>query len=129
MGMFSALNKNFDSPFTSAKDFDDVPFASLEEIFKNYGDLPFLIRGFWLNPKSKFGTHGVAMAEFMGDDGEVERYNLSLPAHCNESIETILATPEYIGGINDGKCVAKAVKYTAKKYNRECFTIQFIDED
>lgn len=129
MGMFTALNKNFESPFIGAKDFDDVSFVNLEEIYKNYGDLPFLIRGFWLNPKSKYGTHGVAMIEIMSDNGELERYNLSLPAHCNESIETILATPDYINGINADKCVAKIVKYTAKKYNRECYTIQFIDAE
>ena len=127
MSMFESLNKNFESPFERAKLFDDVEFLSLGDCYENFADCLMVVHGFWLNPKSKFGTHGVAMVEIVREDDSNVFLNLSLPQHCNTMIEAILSNDEYIKGINAGACGAKMVKYTAKKYNKDCYTIRLMD--
>lgn len=125
--MFENLNKSFESPFTDSALFDNAEFISCEELYKAYGsDKRFTVRGMWINTKSKFGEHPVMMivAEV---EGENMFYNMSCPQNLTDTVKAILQDNELVQGVNDGKCGVLVYTYHAKKYNRDCYGVKFID--
>lgn len=52
---------------------------------------------------------------------------VNLPKHCRTDCNTILNSTEAISGINEGKCGFKIIQYHSEKYNKTCYTIDFID--
>lgn len=52
---------------------------------------------------------------------------VNLPKHCRTVCNTILNSTEAISGINEGKCGFKIRPYHSERYNKICYTIDFID--
>lgn len=78
----------------------------------------YKIYGFYINNKSKFGAYPVAIL--------VDGF-LNLPEHLLSDVKEMLVDPETIETIKNGGAGIKVVKYTAKKYNRECLSVEWID--
>ena len=112
MGMFNSLNKG---GIDWGVDTEDMDYIKLEEV-KDAGNL--VIKGVFINNKGNFGAHPVAI---------LENGLLDLPAHQTENVTTILENPEMVEAIKAGKCAVKVVTYIAKKYNKECFTVDWVD--
>ena len=119
MGMFTDLNKSFESPFTTNPP-DDSEYKKLSDLDIEES---YQLVSCYVNTKSKYGTHPVAGA--VDYDGVL--FNLSLPRHLTDVIEKILTTPEYIQAINEGVCRFKIKKCHSKKYNKDFLTIEFLD--
>lgn len=118
MGIFSDLNKNFDSPFKIPFP-DDVEYKKLEDL--NIEESYQLV-SCYVNPKSKFGAHPVAGV--IDNDGII--FMLSLPKHLTNTFEIILSEPRYIDAINEGACRFKIKKCHSKKYDKDFYSIDFL---
>lgn len=127
MGVFSELNKNFESPFIAAKDFMQVGFINLETLNEYCADGVSIVRDAWINPKSKYGEHGVLGVEVGIEGGETMLYNVSIPPHLNETIKELFTKPNLIELINKGKCGIKVRQYFSKTYNKACYSVVFVD--
>lgn len=118
MNLFSKFNKSFESPFTHAPA-DNAPFINLDALDAS---ATYQLTSLWVNTKSKFGSHPVAGTTT--SEGDVW---VSLPSHLLDVANTILTEEECIQAINDGNCIFKVVSYHSKKYNRDCYSIEFVD--
>ena len=54
---------------------------------------------------------------------------INLPKHTVNTIENILSDEDSIKGIKNGECYIKTKKYFSKKYNKECFDFDFLEEN
>lgn len=117
MSIFTNLNKNFESPFTTVP--ADADYIKLGEL--DADDIHTMVSIF-INTKSKFGEHPVA--GIITADGEM--YNLSLPKHLTSLAEEILGNEDMINAINDGECQFRVKECYSNKYNRDFRTIEFM---
>ncbi len=127
--MFAQLNKTFESPFTASKLFAEAEFLNLQQLNEllEGRDSVFTIRDFWINPKSKFGEHPVIGVEVPVTDKDTMLYNVSLPSHMTETVRGIIADVQCVQAVNDGHCGAKIRQYHSKTYNKDCYSIEFVD--
>lgn len=97
MGLFSTLNKgkrfNFELPEALPKE-NYLPLSKIPD------GAVYTVRSLYLNRKSKFGEHYVALAE--DKDGTI--YGVNLPKFNNETVIGILNNDEMVEAINAGKC-------------------------
>lgn len=127
MGLFESKNKNFESPFTASPAFSEVEFVNLAGLYEMVGDDVVVVRDMWINTKGKYGEHGVLGVQVFVNEQDIVFYNLSLPAHLNDTIKDIRGDEECIKAVNDGKCGIKVRQYHSKTYNKDCFSIEFVD--
>lgn len=95
-------------------------FVQLSKLYEENADRVYTLYGFFPNTKGKFGKSYIAM---VGDNGLVD-----LPHHLNEMLETISADKEAVDGINNGECKFKIRQYVDKKFNKTCYSIEFVDD-
>ena len=119
MGLFSDLNKSFESPF-KVQIPSDVEFCKLADLDINAS---YRLVSCYINSKSKFGAHPVAGV--IDNDGIL--LVVSLPRHLTGIFENILEEPKYIEAINAGECNFKIKQCHSNKYNKDFLTIEFID--
>ena len=119
MGLFSELNKSFESPF-KVQIPDDVEFCKLADLDINNR---YRLVSCYINSKSKFGAHPVAGV--VDTDGVL--LVVSLPRHLTDVFSAILNEPKYIEAINAGECNFKIKQCHSNKYNKDFLTIEFID--
>ena len=119
MGLFSELNKSYESPF-KVQIPSDVEFCKLADLDI---DTNYRLVSCYINSKSKFGAHPVAGV--IDTDGIF--LVVSLPRHLTDVFSEILDEPKYIEGINAGECYFKIKQCHSKKYNKDFLTIEFID--
>ena len=102
-------------------DIKDFTFVTLKELFnKDQGNTVFGIDGLYINSKSKYGSHPVAICA-------KDRMLVDLPSHLTEEVNEILKTPEDVEAIRSGKVGFHVETYRDKKFNRECFGIKWED--
>lgn len=119
MGLFSELNKSFESPF-NVQIPDDVKFCKLADLDDK---ISYRLVTCYINSKSKFGAHPVAGV--VDSDGIF--LVVSLPKHLTDVFSAILNEAKFIEAINAGKCHFKIKQCHSKKYNKDFLTIEFID--
>lgn len=125
MGMFASLNKVIASQFVRSAEFGETPFVSLGDLYANRpADAVYTIADAWINSKSKYGAH--AVLGILNENDEAW-YNVSIPAHMTEVIQRIIETPEMVEAVNNGACGFKIRMYHSKAYNKDCYTIEFVD--
>lgn len=133
---------SFANSYNTKKIFDidtsDFEYCSLEELFEeNASEQPILdengdetgetesvcieqfkIYGLYINDKSMFDPQPiVALAD---------RY-VNLPAHLYKTAVEILNNPRAIDAINRGHVGFTIEKYYQKRYNKECYSINWVD--
>ena len=97
MGLFSTLNKGKRFDFELAEPLPKENYISLSEL--DDGEV-LTVRSIYMNRKSKFGDHYVALAESKA--GVI--YGVNLPKFNNETVIGILNNDEMVAAINAGKC-------------------------
>lgn len=129
MGMFENLNKSFESPFSASKLFAESEFINLSQLSDILAtdEAVFTIRDFWINPKSKFGEHPVIGVEVPVTDKDTMLYNVSLPSHMTETVKGIINDSNCVQAVNGGHCGARVRQYHSKTYNKDCYSIEFVD--
>ena len=114
---FSSLNKT--NVFSFHPD-ETAPYVKLKELLQaNDGDLDkvYTVRALYLNNKSKFGMQCVAA---------LDEVLVNLPAHKVDDVKAIIAEPEAVDQINDGRCGFKIRAYVDNN-NIDRYTIDWVD--
>lgn len=118
MGLMDRFNKG---GVTFDIDITGFTFVDLKSLFKKSpeGEL-FKFDGLYINRKSSFGDHPVAI---LGK----EELLVDLPAHLNEDVKIMLQDPEIVSAIKAGKVGFTIHEYEQKKYKRTCYGIHWED--
>ena len=102
-------------------DIKDFKFVTLKELFdSDQGKTTYGIDGLYINTKSKYGDHPVAIIAN-------EQWLADLPQHMTEEVKEILKDADDIQAIKDGKVGFHVELYTDKKFGRECYGISWDD--
>ena len=101
MGNFNDLFKK-GTKVNFKYDGKDNPFITLDEYVKENEPTKDVLRGCWINPKSKYGPRGVLV---------IDGLNINVPTHLNEQIELIRSKPELVAQIDEGKAGIRYVQY------------------
>ena len=118
MGVMSKYNKG---GVTFEIDIKNFRFVTLEELFaRDGGNTIFGIDGLYINKKSSFGDHPVAI---VGS----EEMLVDLPAHLTEDVKEMFQDPEVIDAIKNNKVGFTVEQYEQKKYKRLCYGIRWED--
>ena len=118
MGFMDKYNKG---GVTFDIDISRFAFVDLKSLFKQYpeGEV-FKIDGLYINKKSSFGDHPVAILI-------KEEFLVDLPAHLVEDVKEILQDPEAIEAIKNGKVGFTIHEYDQKQYKKKCYGIHWED--
>ena len=118
MGLMDKYNKG---GVTFEVDIKDFKFVTLEELYKrDNGKTIFGIDGLYINKKSSFGDHPVAIIA-------VEEMLVDLPSHLTEDVKEMLQDPEVVDAIKAGKVGFVIEQYEQKKYKKLCYGIHWED--
>ena len=114
---FTKMNNNA-NPFTI--DTEGYKFNSSTEWHANHGGELVTVAGFFINKKSKFGPHPVAI---------VPQYKtlIDLPTHMLANVNEIINSPEAVQAVNNGSCGLVSRTYRSKNFNRECVGFDFVN--
>jgi hypothetical protein len=107
-------NKIFDIDIT------DFKFIKLEDVLSQFGKNTIKVDGLYINNKSDYGSHPVAINK---DDGLL----IDLPAYMTDTVNEILKDGESISLIKKGLVGLRAQKYTSKKFNKTCYGAEWVD--
>ncbi len=118
MGFLDKYNKG---GVTFDIDIKGFRFVALEDLFKRDGGKTiFGIDGLYINKKSSFGDHPVAILI-------KEEFLVDLPAHLVDDVKEILQDPEAIENIKNGKVGFTIHEYDQKQYKKKCYGIHWED--
>ena len=118
MGLMDKYNKGgiiFDI------DVSGFTFVDLKSLFKKApeGEV-FKIDGLYINKKSSFGDHPVAMMV-------QEELLVDLPAHLVDDVKLMIQDPEVVEAIKAGKVGFTIHEYEQKQYKKKCYGIHWED--
>lgn len=118
MGLMDKYNKGgvkFDVDIT------DFTFTDLKTLKEKSADGEiFAIDGLYINTKSSFGDHPVAILA-------KEKLLVDLPAHLVEDVKDILHTPEVVEAIKAGHVGFTIRGYYQERFKKDCFGINWED--
>lgn len=100
-------------------------YYTLEQLFKMNGeDTEFLyeIKAVYENKHSSFGQSAVLVIDLNG-----ENVYVNIPSHLALEAISMLSDNETIDDINNGKAGFKIYSYNAKKFNKICYSIRWVD--
>lgn len=101
-------------------DITDFNFIKLETLYSEYDGNVIKVDGLYINKKGKYNPHPVAINV---DDGLL----IDLPEHMTKVVEDILKDAESISLIKKGVVGLRAKKYRDKKYNKNCYSAEWVD--
>lgn len=101
-------------------DITDFSFMKLSDVYTSYGKNVIQVDGLYINKKGKFNPHPVAI-------NIEEKMLIDLPEHMTETVEDILKDGESISLIKRGCVGLCATKYKDKKYNKTCYSVEWVD--
>ena len=97
----------------------DFTFRTLEELYKENGkDEVYPVKGMFINTKSRYGDNPVLVCS---------EYYVSLPKHLVDVVKEIRQDKQLVKDINDDKVGFKIYEYVQPKYNRKCYSINWLD--
>lgn len=100
-------------------DTEGFEYFNLDDLFENNGaDYKYLLKGFYINKKGKFGDAPVAITP---------EYFVNLPQHLLDSVNEILADNEAVADINKDKVGFTIYSYNDEKHNKICYSIKYED--
>jgi hypothetical protein len=121
MAKFS-FSKKFNTEKLFNIETEDFDYMSLQDLARadslNEEPSVFVIRGVYINRKSLYEPAPVVAL----DDTYV-----NLPSHLLPACEEMLHDRQAIDAINEGRCGFRIEKYTQKRYNRECYSVEWVD--
>ena len=121
MARFS-FSKKFNTEKLFNIETEDFEYMSLEDLAKateSYEEPPvFVIRGVYINRKSLYDPAPVIA---------LDDYYVNLPSHLLPACEEMLHDRLAIDAINAGACGFRIEKYFQKRYQRECYSVEWVD--
>lgn len=120
MGLMDKYNKGgvkFDVDITG------FSFVTLESLFaRDNGNTIFGIDGLYINKKSSFGDHPVAIVA-------CESILVDLPSFMTDDVKEMLQDSEVIEAIRAGKVGFSVQQYEQKKFKKTCYGIKWENID
>lgn len=101
-------------------DIKDFEFMDGYEFIDTYGARTMPIDGLYINKKSMYNDHPVAILVN-------EKRLLDLPSYMTDTVKEILSDDESINQIKKGMVGIKAHKYTDSKYHKDCVGFDWCD--
>lgn len=96
----------------------DMEYKTLEMLYnENDKNHTYIIRGAYIND-SKFGKQGLLVTS---------QCYVNLPSHLTDDIEQIRQDDSLVNQINEGLAGFKIYHYFSKKYNKNCFSVNWVD--
>lgn len=97
-------------------------FKKISDLIAENGneDVTYKVDGCYINTKGNFGDSGVIVC------GDI---NIDISPACTDSVKKILDSEELIDLINAGKMFVRPYSYHSKKYNKDCFNVEYLTED
>ena len=121
MAKFS-FSKKFNTEKLFNIETEDFEYMSLEDLYRATSSLEeppvFVVRGVYINRKSLYDPAPVVVL----DDTYV-----NLPSHLLPACEEMLHDRLAVDAINEGKCGFRIEKYLQKRYNKECYSVEWVD--
>ena len=116
-----AYHFSFSNKYNTERLFDidtsGFEYHSLEEVYESPDEV-FTVRGLYVNTRGKFDDQGV-----IATDSEY----INLPSHLTPMVREVLQDKEAIKAINEGAVGFTIYKYTQQRYNKECYSIKWVD--
>ena len=121
MAKFS-FSKKFNTEKLFNVDTETFDYMSLEDLAKataSAEEAPvFIVRGVYLNRKSLYDPAPVVAL----DDTYV-----NLPSHLLPACEAMIHDRLAVDAINEGRCGFRIEQYTQKRYNKLCYSVEWVD--
>ena len=113
----------FANRFNKGRKFDvdttNFHYESLADLFNNDGaGVVYPLTAIYINTKSKYGKAPVFATD---------KFFVNAPSHMLDTANEILLDDDAIAAINKGEVGFTIYPYTAEKFNRDCFGINFVD--
>lgn len=123
---FTSLNNikswDFDPPYDTS---NPDSYVKLQDLYESNPGEIHIVRGCFINPKTQYVskvTHRKEAGVIMLDDVLV-----NVPDHQIGAILRILEDAEACAAINAGYCGFTVRKYWQPSYNKDCYSIDFVD--
>ena len=119
MGLFSSLNKGKRFDFELPESLPKENYLKLADLCE---DRVYVVKSLYINRKSKYGDHYVALVET--DEGDI--YGVNLPKYANETIVGVLNNDKMVAAINAGSCGLTKGELRHGD-NGDYYTIEWVD--
>lgn len=117
---------SFSKRYNSTKIFDidteGFEYMNLEDLAeadaKSEEPQVYIIKGVYINKKSLYDPSPVVA---------LDTCYVNLPAHLLDACSEMMSNPVAVKEINEGHCGFRIESYHQKKYNRDCYTVEWVD--
>lgn len=100
-------------------DTEGFEYYNLDDLYEENGeDYQYILKGFYINKKSKYGDAPVAITL---------DYFVNLPQHMLDTVKEICADADDVADINNDKVGFKIYSYEDEKHKKTCYSIRFED--
>lgn len=117
-----SFSKRFNTEKLFNIDTTDFDYNSLEDLAEWPSDEPedrvYVVRGIYINKKSLYDPSPVIAL----DDCYV-----NFPAHLLEVCKEMISDREVVDAINEGHCGFRVTKYHQKRFNKDCYSVEWVD--
>ena len=93
-------------------------WVDLKTLYDTDPEKQYKVLGLFTNNSGKFGTEPVAI---------VDGFLVNLPRHLLVPVQQMLDSDEIIQYIKDGHCGFKIYQYHSSRYNKDAFSIEWLD--
>lgn len=121
-----AYKYSFASQYNTERVFDidteGLEYFELQDVYHD-DDEVFNVEAIYINTKGNFDDRPCVVASC----GEDFRGYVNFPAHLTPTCRSILQDKNAVAAIKAGKVGFVIYTYYAKKYNKECYSIRWVD--
>lgn len=113
----SIANKYNRSSVFNAKPKGNLEYYSLEELF-NQNRKEHIVLSMYINTKGKYGPTPTILTNDCF---------INLPKHLTETVTEMMHDKEVIDTVNNGNLGIEIYEYFSNKFNKKCYSINWID--
>ena len=94
-------------------------YISLAELYAKHGaEQVYILRAMYRNDMGLFEPSPTFV---------IDGYFVNIPSHMMQTYDAVMQSPEAIAAINEEKVGFKIREYTAAKYGKLCYSVEFVD--
>ena len=93
-------------------------WVDLKTLYDTDPEKQYKVLGLFTNNSGKFGVEPVAI---------VDGFLINLPRHLLVAVQQMLDSDEIIQYIKDGHCGFKIYQYHSSRYNKDAYSIEWLD--
>lgn len=93
-------------------------WVDLKTLYDTDPEKQYKVLGLFTNNSGKFGTEPVVI---------VDGFLVNLPRHLLVAVQQMLDSDEIVQYIKDGHCGFKIYQYHSSRYNRDAYSIEWLD--